>query len=280
MDHTFQKEGLQALAAAGKGRVDGDGHLGAGLIAASWLMEQPEFETAAPALNRLMQGLCEDHGELFADRGFKSISELYAQPILEALMAGADALSFIGHDVIFATHALRALKSSPHLCDDSLCLDIAQLIQECCRVEPMAGTQWFPDSRYDVAATADLGDVDDYSSSEELAAFTFSEFSKYRKIFNVPYFRGYMLHHVTHAAALLDLYEMGFVEEFQELKNDHRRHAMFLRRLHNVSDDDWEKTKATDEDHTSAAFWSREFTDISDFPEDPLNWPVHLVKLH
>ena len=73
---------------------------------------------------------------------------------------------------------------------------------------------------------------------------------------------------------------MGFVEEFQELKNDHRRHAMFLRRLHNVSDDDWEKTKATDEDHTSAAFWSRKFTDISDFPEDPLNWPVHLVKLH
>jgi hypothetical protein len=131
-----------------------------------------------------------------------------------------------------------------------------------------------------VAATADLGDVGDYTSSEELAAFTFSEFAKYKNIFNVPYFRGYMLHHVTHAAALLDLYEMGFVEEFQELKDDHRRHAMYLRRLHNASNDDWEKTRITAEDHTSAAFWSREFTDISDFPEDPLNWPVHLVKLH
>ena len=46
------------------------------------------------------------------------------------------------------------------------------------------------------------------------------------------------------------------------------------------SDDAWERTRATDEDHRSREFWSREFSDISDFPEDPLNWPVHLVKLH
>jgi hypothetical protein len=114
-DNRLIRLGLNALARAADMKYFADGHRGAALISAHLLCANNKFDKAATNrivelfdLNWAKSKLCNDFPK--ADR-----TEDAAKRIGEALADGNGVLREVGHDAIFAMHAIKAFRMTPEL---------------------------------------------------------------------------------------------------------------------------------------------------------------------
>lgn len=115
VDNRLIRLGLNALARAPEMKYFTDGHRGAALISAHLMCENNQFDKAATArivdlfnLNWANSKLCEDFPK--ADR-----IEDATDQIGKALADGNGVLREVGHDAIFAMHAIKAFRMMPEL---------------------------------------------------------------------------------------------------------------------------------------------------------------------
>ena len=121
--------GANALARAADRSYFADGHRGAALVAASTLIEQTHLQ--GPGEERITQLLRLNWADTELCKGFPEADPVTApdQVIGKALASGGATLREVGHDVIFAMHAMYTFGRHPQLATAERVNGVCRLIQ-------------------------------------------------------------------------------------------------------------------------------------------------------
>ncbi len=246
--------GLNALARAHQ-MSSMAGHLGAAMIAGYFVGEQrpglePEvYRGIEGDLNRVMRGDSVfgqkmsknakiSDPELFAPFPHEKPSEGLIDDIAEALAKNVGQARQSGHNVIFASLAIRALKEHPELATPSVVDGIRKLIALFDEAHPGSGYYGKAKGRIrgnqitlpeDESATP-------YQNLTEMADVVLDEI-----IHQDPKFhrQGYgdLVHINNHAAAIVDLAAYGYTDLVPPALASHYQHLRLWRNLPNVADE-------------------------------------------
>lgn len=129
MDRSYLERGLTALSRASKTDAN-HGHWGAAVLAAYYFAEENELSVGAAAAHRAQVDKLIGRFETY----FEPLPAARPEPDLRAeiglaLSGNIDGLRAIGHNVIFSTLALRALRDEPALCTPPIVEGILDLVR-------------------------------------------------------------------------------------------------------------------------------------------------------
>lgn len=196
-DKRLIRLGLNALARAPRMKYFADGHRGAALISAHFLCANNNFEEATTErivelfnLNWAKSPLCVDFPE--GDR-----VENATEQIGLCLADGKGVLREVGHDAIFAMHAIKAFHMMPELATKQRVDGICQLIRA---IKPWRDVK--PDPSIDPP---------DFEDQKAASQFILREASDAIDRF-VGFGQGYAGHMLTFGQSLVELAAMGDVE--------------------------------------------------------------------
>ncbi len=198
------------------------GHYGAAVIATYYFCRDNELDTATEkAIKNQLDELLTKHGQLFESVPAERSEPHLLAEIPRALDVNIDRLSRQGHNVIYATLAIKALQQAPEMITPRVTHGICSLIQA------------FNGKATDPGDVSIEGDdtIPEYTSHDVIADFTFSELLKVKKVY-LKSVRGDAGHLVTHAHSLIELSMLGYSELAQKGYNAHRLQAKLLRKLH------------------------------------------------
>lgn len=245
------------------------GHLGATLVAGYLFSEEHlDLDRSVHAgiekeLDRVLNGESVfDPGE----RGPITTSELFAPYPDDAMQADqidriAQVLSrnigetrSSGHNVIFASLSIRALKKYPQHATSSIIDGICRLIRGFDRASAGSGYYGRGKGRIDgdMIVLPEDPDFPPYSNLEDMIEAVLNELletaAERRQGF------GGLWHVINHAASLIDLSECGYVDLAQKGLEAHHRHVRLWRSLPNVEDELGTEAPA-EEDPCTPVYW-------------------------
>jgi hypothetical protein len=265
----YLRRGLWAMARAH--RANGmAGHLGAALAAGHHFAETHRdldrrvYSAIEAELDRIMAGEEQwfdpkEVGMTVAEM-FEPLPDESARPpdistIAEALSGNIDELHQSGHNVIFASIALRALHEHPELASPALIDGIRMLVEGFNDTSP--GRQyfgkergWLDGDRVSLGAEDDLPPYPDQQTMVEVVADeTIDTASEHRQGC------GGLWHIINHAAALTELSRLGYGALAHRGLAAHRRHVRLWRVLPNLEHELGPMVRAQHDPRT-AAFWT------------------------
>ncbi len=128
LNESYLAQGLTAMS-----RVEGAAwpmaHFGAAVIAAFYLSRDPRFEAPViAAIERQTDLMIARHAEAFRPEPLENPDSSLLPQVVEALDVHIDRLSHIGHNVIYATLAIKALQDCPSLMTPRIAGNIKRLI--------------------------------------------------------------------------------------------------------------------------------------------------------
>lgn len=249
------------------------GHLGASLIAGYFIGEQrPNLDQQVSKgiegdLDRVIEG-----ESVFGKRMSKSSeladSDLFEpfpkqQPI-ESLIDGiADGLLTSvgqtrqsGHNVIFASLSIRALKEHPEFATPAVIDGIRKLMALFNNQHPGSGYYGRQKGRISGSKIELPNDdaIPDYDDIEGMALTVIDEMlNQDAGVHKVGY--GGLVHVINHAAAIADLDRYGYPELAQQAIKAHRQHFRLWRNLPNVADE-MGVTKVSEFTPHIASYWT------------------------
>lgn len=270
IDFSYLYKGICGLANAHRASPLA-GHLGAAVVAGYFLGEdQPDLDDAVyrgveQELERILRGeesLWFDPkkvgiavADLFQPLPEEAPQEALITTIAEALSRNVDQLRESGHNVIFASLALRALHDHPVYATPSVVHGIRKLIESFHDANPGRGYYgkergWIVGNK--VSLPEDDG-VSHYKTEHEMAKVVIEEL-----IATAPVRRqgfGGLWHVINHAAALIELSRFGYKALAQKGFSAHRQHVRLWRSLPNVEPELGPATRA-EHDPRNPDFWA------------------------
>jgi hypothetical protein len=254
IDFKYLSMGLNALARAHH-MTSMAGHLGASLIAGYFIGEQrpdldPEVKKGIESdLDRIMSG-----SSIFGTKMLKkpklTDSELFESfpkqkpdnslidDLAETLAKNITKTRQSGHNVIFASLAIRALREHPEFATPDVVNGIRQLIELFDGQHP--GSGYYGKKRGRITGNRIKLPQDDktplYEDIEGMAIAVLDEAIKQDpKIHRRGY--GSLVHVINHAAAIADIAQYGYAELVPLALRGHRQHLQLWRNLPNVADE-------------------------------------------
>jgi len=248
------------------------GHLGAAVVAGYFIGEDhPELpdgvcKAIERDLNRITGGeesiwFNPKKAGISASELFKPLPKESSRPqsiddIAEALANNIGKARQSGHNVIFASIALRALKEHPDHATPKLLSGVTRLIRAFDNQHPGRGyygkgVGWKNGNQ---APMADAKSVPPYDSLTNMAEVMIDQLiataSEHRRGF------GGLFHLTNHAAALAELDRLGYEELAMEGLAAHRQHLRLYRALPNLTEE-LGRLEHTAENPFETAYWKR-----------------------
>jgi hypothetical protein len=270
IDFGYLYKGLCGLASAHRARPMA-GHLGAAVIAGYFFGEdQPDLDDAVhrgveKELERIIRGEesvwfdPKKSGITVADM-FRPLPEETPQESLiatlaEALSRNLDQLRESGHNVIFASIALRALHDHPVYATPTIVHGIRKLIEGFNDAHPGRG-YYGKERGWIVGNKVSLSEDDDfppYQSEHDMARVVIDELIATASLRRQGF--GGLWHVINHAAALVELSRFGYQELARTGLRAHRQHVRLWRSLPNVEAELGRMTRA-EHDPRKPEFWA------------------------
>ncbi len=268
IEFDYLQKGLYALARAH--RVSNmSGHLGAAVVAGYFIGEQhPDLDKRVykgieAELDRIILGesvfspgkdAVISASEMFEPFAKEQPKASLIGDIAEALAGNIDHTRQSGHNVIFATIAIRALKDHPELALPAVVDGIRKLIAGFDGASPGSGYYGKEKGRIDgnKITLQDDESFPSYANLNEMGKAVLDEL-----IFRPGQRRegfGGMHHIINHAAALAELENYGYPELAREGLPAHHQHLMLFRSLPDVADEHGVETP-TEFSPFAAEFW-------------------------
>ncbi len=255
LEDSYLLKGLNALARAHRMSAMA-GHLGASLVAGSLIRKQrpdldPEVQQGITGdLDRVILGESVFgskmkknskimDADLFEDFPKEKPDASLIDGIAEALRKNIDMPRESGHNVIFASIAIHALKEYPDFATPSIVDGIRKLIALFDNAHPGSGYYGKATGRiYGNKITLPDGDneVPPYTDVKGMVEAVLDEIiNQDPKVHRQGY--GGLLHVNNHAAAITDLAQYGYSELVPVAINAHRRHLQLWRNLPNIAEE-------------------------------------------
>lgn len=254
IDFKYLSKGLNALARAHH-MSSMAGHLGASVIAGYFVGEQrpdldPEvYKGIENDLDRVMRGesvfgkrmsrkstLADP--ELFEAFPKQKPDETLIDGIAEELEKSIDQPRESGHNVIFASLSIRALKEHPEFATPAVVDGILKLMALFNEAHPGSGYYGKEKGRIrgNKVSLPDDDGTPPYSDIEGMAIAVLDEVINQKAEIHREGFGG-LVHIVNHAAAIADLADYGYAELAPRAVKSHRHHLRLWRNLPNVADE-------------------------------------------
>jgi len=248
------------------------GHLGAAVTAGYFFGEDhPDLPVEVSAaverdLNRIAGGeesiwFDPKKAGISAEDLFKPLPEEVANPLLidkiaTALDANIGATRQSGHNVIFASIAIRALKGHADFATPAMIDGIVKLIRAFDSQHAGRGYYgkekgWIIGNKAPLSPEAD---TPAYASLLEMVDTTIGELIASAGIHSQGF--GGLFHLINHAAALIELDRLGYIEIALKGMPAHRQHLRLLRARPDL-EEELGKLERTDDDPFQAAYWKR-----------------------
>jgi hypothetical protein len=268
----YLEKGLNALARAHH-MSSMAGHLGASLIAGYFVGEQrPNLDPVVCKgiegdLERVIRGESVfgkkmsrqaklTDAELFAPFPKQQPDETLIDGIAEGVAKGVDKPRQSGHNVIFASLAIRALREHPEFATPDIVDGIRKLMDLFANETP--GSGFYGKERGRIYGNKVTLPEDDgtpvYDDIHGMAVAVLEEAILLKpEIHRVGY--GGLVHIINHAAAIADLVDHGYAELAQRAIRSHRQHLRLWRNLPNVADEEGPMKVSQFTPHM-AAYWT------------------------
>lgn len=269
---SYLEKGLNALERA-HNMSSMAGHLGASLIAGYFIGEQrPNLDPDVcqgieDDLERVVRGesvfgkkMSKESKltdpQLFEPFPKQKPDETLIDGIAEGLEKGIDKPRQSGHNAIFASLAIRALKEHPELAKPAVVDGILRLMTLFSHETPGSGYYGKEKGRVygDKITLPDDEGTPEYDDIEGMAIAVFAEMINLKPEINRIGYRG-LVHVINHAAAIADLTDYGCGELVPRAIRSHRHHLRLWRNLPNVAE---EKGRLRVSKYTPhmAAYWT------------------------
>lgn len=194
LDNSYLIRGLDALSRAHATNYFVDGHKGASIVSAVFLCRENEVEPGVPEVLAEMLDRLWARSDLCAPFPAEAPDQDLIERVIAALRGNIGVLRQAGHNVIFASQALRAFRELPHAVTPSRVDGVCKLIEA------------FTESTdVDVAGASD---VPDFRTSSAAADFVLDEARRTMRAF-VGRGQGWSGHMLTFGQAMIDLRELG-----------------------------------------------------------------------
>lgn len=254
LDFEYVSKGLNAMARAHH-MSSMAGHLGAAVVAGYFVGEQrpdldPEVcEGIRGDLERVMNGRSVfgkrmskhaklEDSELFAPFPKEKPDESSIDGIAETLEASIEKPRESGHNVIFASIAIRALKEHPEFATPSVVDGIRKLMALFTDSHPGSGYYGSKKGRIsgNKVTLPDDDGTPDYADIEGMAQAVLDEMIGQDAAVHRQGYGG-LVHVNNHAAAIVDLAQYGYGELVPAAIKSHRRHLRLWRNLPNLAEE-------------------------------------------
>ena len=251
VDYQYLVKGLYGLSRAYRANTMA-GHLGAAVTAGYFIAEQqpgldPEvFRGIESELDRILlgesvfspqPGAAITVSEMFAPYEAQEAQPEAIETIAQALTRNIGEAHESGHNVIFASIAIRALKDHPELATPPIVNGIRRLITDFDDTSP--GSGYYGAKRGRINGTqVELPDDEDfplYSDLHSMAAAVFDQLILSTGEIKQGY--GGLVHIINHAAALCELAKYGYEGLAVDGLRAHHQHVRLWRALPDVSDE-------------------------------------------
>ena len=254
IDFAYLSKGLNALARAHH-MSSMAGHLGASLVAGYFVgeqrpnLDQTVYEGIEGDLDRVIDGesvfgrKMSKNSELADSELFAPFPSQKADPSLvdgvaEGLLSNVGEARQSGHNVIFASLTIRALKEHPELATPAVVDGIRRLLSLFDDEHPGSGYYGRDKGRISGSkiTLSETDDIPEYDSIEGMALAVLDELlNQDAQVHKVGY--GGLVHIVNHAAAIVDLDKYGYPELANQAVHSHRQHLRLWKSLPNVADE-------------------------------------------
>lgn len=272
VDFGYLSKGLNALARAHRVSTMA-GHLGAAVVAGYFIGEQrPDLNDAVYKgiegdLDRVIRGESVfgtkrmkkpdlTDAEMFAAFPKEKPDESLIDGIAEALAKNIGKPRQSGHNVIFASIAIRALKDHPELATPSVTDGIRKLVAGFNSAHP--GSGYYGKKRGRIHGhKITLTDDDNVSPFKDLAGMAVAVLDEIIKQDPKVRRQGYggLVHINNHAAAITDLAQYGYRELVPQALKSHHHHLRLWLDLPNVADEIGSTTPSKHNPHMPA-YWT------------------------
>ena len=195
ISHSYLVEGLNALSRAQVTDYFCDGHRGAAILSAYYLCAENETDAG---VSELIAGIVDDHWSgtaLCAPFPEEAADPALLSQVEEALAASIGDLRQVGHNVIFASLALKAFRQLPEAITPSRVAGVCRLI------EAFAETTDIALEEQDAFPSPD--------TCEDVAEFALREYVRTARAF-IGRGQGWTGHMLTFGRALVDLHQLGY----------------------------------------------------------------------
>lgn len=273
LDDSYLLKGLNALARAHRMSAMA-GHLGASLVAGYFIGKQrPDLDPDVYRgiegdLDRVMGGESVfgskmskkskmADSELFESFPQEKSNENLIDGIAEALLKNIQAPRESGHNVIFASIAIHALKERPDLATPSIIDGIRKLVGLFDKAHSGSGYYGKAKGRINgrkIALTDGNEDAPHYTDVKGMVNAVLDEIINQDPKVNTQGYGG-LVHVNNHAAAITDLDKYGYSELVPAAIGSHRQHLLLWRNLPNVADEFGSASFSESSPYT-AAYWS------------------------
>lgn len=254
LDESYLEKGLNALARAHH-MSSMAGHLGASFIAGYFIGEQrpnldPKvYKGIEDDLERVIRGKSVfgkkmskksklTDAELFEAFPKQKPDETLIDGIAEGLAKSINKPRQSGHNVIFASLAIRALNEHPEFATPAVVDGILKLMALFVNETPGSGYYGKAKGRIygNKITLSDDDGTPAYDDIEGMVIAVFDEAIQLKpEIHRIGY--GGLVHVINHAAAIVDLADYGYAELAQRAIRSHRHHLRLWRNLPNVADE-------------------------------------------
>ncbi len=272
IDFTYLSKGLNAMARAHQ-MSSMAGHLGAAVVAGYFVGEQrPDLDAEVcrgidDDLGRVMRGESVfgkrmtknakiTDSELFEAFPKQEPDESLIDGIAEALEKSIDEPRESGHNVIFASIAIRALKEHPEFATPSIVDGIRKLMNLFNNSHPGSGNYGKAKGRIrgNQITLPEEDGTPPYTDMEGMARAVLDEIINQDPSHNREGF-GSLVHVNNHAAAIAELAKYGYGELVPRAIKSHHRHMRLWRNLPNLFDELGPSPYALHSPYT-AAYWT------------------------
>lgn len=253
LENRYLSAGIAAMAGTSAGTANPGGHFAAAVIAAYFLAKEYHLDDQATAALRtaLDQMMLAQPGHFPTSAHAPPAGDGEAR-IVSALAASIDRFVTIGHNVIFATLALKALRQRGTPITEHEAAGIARTVTAMGAGGPPTEIFGMP------VPTEITADMQPYDGPGEIASACLTVASKFQHIYSGQ-FQGYACHLLTHGHALIELERLGYRELARRGHRPHRLQARQLSVLFNWSGTGQQPAEALTHTPHEAAFWRHPF---------------------
>ncbi len=231
------------------------GHFGCAVIATYFLCAENNLpDSKVKGLQIELDKMIASRAHLFIPIETTDSCDELLRNILVALDGSISKLCPGGHNVIYASLALKALKRMPEMITPEIIDGIGRLIG--------SFNDMTIQNNYHGIDVANLSaDMDDtiprYSGNDMIAGFTFSEILRFQEMHYE--IQGIVGHLITHAQSLVELSRLGYPDLAQRGYDAHRLHVRRVRLFHDRFDKSiWTPVRPVHNDPLDPSFWERD----------------------
>ncbi|MFC1715966.1 hypothetical protein ACFL6S_20015 [Candidatus Poribacteria bacterium] len=254
LSNEYLAKGITGLARA----IDyswAQGHFGCAVIATYFLCAENELrDSTVEGLKVELDKMIESRAHLVVPIEPTDSNAELLREIPEALGGNISELRPGGHNVIYASLALKALKRMPEMITLEIIDGIRRLIE-------VFSDMPLQNDSHGIDVTELSADLDDavprYSDDEMIAEFTFSEVLKFAEMYYE--IQGVVGHLLDHAQSLVELSRMGYPDLARRGYDAHRLHIRRVRLFPDCFDKSiWMPVRPVHNDPLDPSFWEKD----------------------